>query len=78
MMEINYRYISFKEFKRSDVDREIFYGDQAEFAMIELDLAMAEIFGGRNSYKDEIKRMVDEESEDVFNFNDGGSGYVFN
>ena len=77
MMEINYRHISFKEFKRSDVDQEIFYGDQAESGMIELDLAMAEIFGGRNSYRNEIKRMVDEE-ENFFNFNDGESGHVYN
>ena len=59
-MEINYRHISFKEFKRSDVDQEIFYGDQAEFGMNELDLAMAEIFGGRNSYRNEIKRTAEE------------------
>ena len=77
MMEINYRHISFKEFKRSDVDREIFYGDQAEFGMNELDLVMAEIFGGRNSYRNEIKRMVDEE-ENFFNFNNGESGHVYN
>ena len=77
MMEINYRHISFKDFKRSDVDQEIFYGDQAEFGMIELDLAMAEIFGGRNAYRNEIKRMVDEE-ENFFNFNDGESGHVYN
>ena len=78
MNDINYKHVSFSEIKRSEVDFQIFYGDQTELAMIELDLAMTEIFGGRDGYRSEIKRMVDEESEDIFNWVDEESGHVFN